>query len=111
MAEVQKITLVDLGQDFLEWYVREGIVIDCQPHQGQVWVGSRLEFPEGPLKVGGAIYLFPAGAPTGDKLKLLMLKYPIEALEVLSESAAKRVEVFGREWAAIKRIPASDLGL
>jgi len=44
MATVQKITLADQGQDFIEWFVREGIVIDCQPFQGQLWVGTRLPF-------------------------------------------------------------------
>lgn len=50
-AEINKVVFEDKGQDFTEWYVesRNGVhtVIDCQPFQGLVWVGSQLkEYPE-----------------------------------------------------------------
>lgn len=106
MATVQKITLVDQGQDFTEWYVRDGIVIDCQPHQGRVWVGTRLEFPEGPLKAGSIVHMRP---PITDKLTFL--KYPVEAVEVLANTEAAQVEGYGRKWAEMKGIAAADLGL
>lgn len=106
MATVQKITLADRGQDFTEWYVREGIVIDCQPHQGKVWVGTRLEYPEGPLKEGSVVHIRAPG--TG---KLTFLNYPVESVELLGDEEATKVEGFGRKWAEMKGMAATDLGL
>ena len=42
MASQQKIILEDHGQDFLEWIVKDGIVISCTPFQSQVWVGTQI---------------------------------------------------------------------
>jgi hypothetical protein len=106
MATVQKITLADRGQDFTEWYVRDGIVIDCQPHQGQVWVGTRLEFPEGPLKAGSIVHMRVSVTD-----KLTTLNYPVEVVEVLADSEAAQVEGYGRKWAEMKGIAAADFGL
>lgn len=103
MAEVQKITLSDHGQDFTEWYVRDGIVIDCQPCQGRVWVGAKLTSLPVP---GQAIYVVPTALG-----KEIILDYPAEAVEVLSADEAAEVEGHGRKWAEIKGMPASDLGL
>ncbi|MEE2025054.1 hypothetical protein [Alkalimonas mucilaginosa] len=36
----QTIQFVDKGQDFTEWVIRDGIVVDCQPFQFTVWVGG-----------------------------------------------------------------------
>ena len=62
MATVTKITFEDHGQDFSEWYVRDGIVIDCQPYQGRFWVGTRLEYPDGPLVEGGNVHYRSSGS-------------------------------------------------
>lgn len=106
MARVQKITLADRGQDFTEWYIREGIVIDCQPSQGKVWVGTRLEYPEGPLKEGSVVHM--RAPATG---KLTFLNYPVESVEQLGDEEAAKVEGYGRKWAEIKGIAPADLGL
>lgn len=39
----QTIEFVDNGQDFLEWIVRDDIVIDCQPFQFTVWTGGAVK--------------------------------------------------------------------
>ncbi|WP_027671281.1 hypothetical protein [Rheinheimera baltica] len=39
----QTIQFVDKGQDFLEWIVRDGIVIDCQPFQFTIWTGGSVQ--------------------------------------------------------------------
>lgn len=105
--EVQKITFEDRGQDFLEWYVRDGIVIDCQPHQGMIWVGTKLVYPQGlPLTPGRIINLISPS--TG---KVSDLKYPVESIETLSEFDAEQVEGYGRKWADMKGLIPSDLGL
>lgn len=106
MATVQKITLADRGQDFTEWFVRDGIVIDCQPHQGKVWVGTRLEYPAGPLKEGSVVHM---RAPVSGKLT--NLNYPVESVVLLSDEDAAKVEVLGRKWAEMKGMAATDLGL
>lgn len=106
MTAVQKITLVDRGQDFLEWYVREGIVIDCQPFQGQVWVGAQLQFPEGPLQVGGLVHVQRRNSD-----RLTILNYPILSIDVLSDADAADTEDVGRGWVDILGLSDSDLGL
>jgi hypothetical protein len=103
MAEVQKVTLSDHGQDFTEWYVRNGVVIDCQPCQGRVWVGAKLTSP---AVAGQAIYVVPTALG-----KEMILDYPAEAVETLGAEEAAEVETLGRKWAEIKGIPASDWGL
>ncbi|MDI5832528.1 hypothetical protein OCF84_21590 (plasmid) [Shewanella xiamenensis] len=39
---MQTITFEDKGQDFYEWIVRDGIVVDCQPFQSNIWVGMEV---------------------------------------------------------------------
>lgn len=103
MATVQKITLADHGQDFTEWYVRDGIVIDCQPCQGRVWVGAKLTSP---AVAGQAIYVVPTALG-----KEMILDYPAQEVETLGTQEAAEVENHGRRWAEMKGIPAADLGL
>jgi hypothetical protein len=105
MAQVQKITFEDHGQDFLQWYVREGVVIDCQPHQGAVWVGRRLQYPDGPLQAGHRVSIEFAEGGT------LVVDYPLEAVEILSIDEAVEVEGYARQWLKILNIPAARLGL
>lgn len=103
---VQRITFVDSGQDFMEWYVRNGIVIDCQPHQGRHWVGTRVMYPHGPLKAGDAVHY--RSSVTGQPL---VLNHLVEDSSDLTIDEAERVKVYGVKWAQIKGIPASYLGL
>ena len=32
----------DDGQDFLEWDIQDGKVVDCRPFQGWVWNGTQV---------------------------------------------------------------------
>ena len=33
----------DDGQDFLEWDINDkGEVVDCQPFQGDIWIGTKV---------------------------------------------------------------------
>ncbi len=101
---VIKITFEDRGQDFTEWYVRDGIVIDCQPNQGKVWVGTKVT--NSPALVPGSILsvIMKRGVET-------TLNYPAAVIEVLSAFDAEQVEGYGRGWADMMGIPHSDLGL
>ena len=38
----QTIYLEDHGQDFLEWDIEDGVVVDCRPFQGWFWVGTKV---------------------------------------------------------------------
>lgn len=40
---MQTIKFEDKGQDFLEWIVKDGVVVDCQPHQFRVWAGKKVK--------------------------------------------------------------------
>lgn len=102
---VLKITLEDRGQDFTEWYVRDGIVIDCQPSQGRVWVGTKVTNqatlgPHGVIEV----ILKISGMPT-------TLNYAAKTVQTMTPEAATEVEGYGRGWADMMGIPHSDLGL
>lgn len=39
---MQTIIFEDQGQDFLEWIIHNGVVVDCQPSQSFVWVGREV---------------------------------------------------------------------
>jgi hypothetical protein len=36
------ITFEDRGQDFLEWTIRDGRVVDCRPFQQDLWIGHEI---------------------------------------------------------------------
>lgn len=102
---VQRVTLEDHGQDFTEWFIRDGYVIDCQPFQGQVWVGVKV-LNQKSLKPGVQIEIKSraTGQPTP-------LNYPVQAIETLSAEEAAKVEDIGRKWAEIQGVYADSLGL
>ena len=39
---MKTIKFLDQGQDFLEWIVNNGVIIDCQPFQFKFWVGKKV---------------------------------------------------------------------
>lgn len=39
---MKKLTFKDQGQDFLEWFVQDGVVIDCRPFLKGVYAGTRI---------------------------------------------------------------------
>ncbi len=102
-SPVIRIDFADDGQDFTHWFVRDGVVIDCQPFQGRVWVGSLVLTP---VTLGESLRI--ATRETGRELTL---NYPVTAFEVLPESEALEVVGYGRKWAERLGIPAADLGL
>ncbi|WP_240998617.1 hypothetical protein [Pseudomonas viridiflava] len=93
---VYKISFADSGQDFTKWYVRDGIVIDCQPVQGRTWVGAQLLQPIGDLRVGGPLDI---KGRTSDVPSTL--KHKIAAVEQLDASEAAIAIDFGRQWAVM----------
>lgn len=103
MAHVQKITFVDNGQDFTEFFVREGIVIDCQPFQGAVWVGTQLVEP---ATIGQLLRIVPreSGLAT-------LLQHKVEAVETLEPQDAAEVEQYGHDWAKKLKIDPASLSL
>lgn len=104
-SAVLRVTLEDQGQDFTDWYVRDGVVIDCQPLQGRVWVGTKVtnaqELAPG-VKV--SIISLATGEPTN-------LHYPVAAIETLSPEEAIKVEGIGLGWAEMKGVTPESLGL
>lgn len=37
-----KVTFKDEGQDFLEWYIENGVVVACRPFQEWLWKGIQV---------------------------------------------------------------------
>lgn len=40
---METIVFEDKGQDFSEWIIHNGFVVDCQPSQSFVWVGKEVK--------------------------------------------------------------------
>lgn len=40
---MKTVKFEDKGQDFLEWIIKDGIIIDCQPFQFDFWVGKKVK--------------------------------------------------------------------
>lgn len=102
--KVTKITLEDNGQDFLEWYVKDGIVIDCQPFQGSAWVGCTV-INDKPRK-GSVLSIYQLLGETRYNLN-----HKVAKVETLSGKEAEEVLGYGVKWAAILGVPAATLGL
>lgn len=103
MSHVLKITFADSGQDFTEFFVREGVVIDCQPFQGKFWVGTKLVAVP---TVGQLIEIIPRA--TG---RATYLQHKVEAVETLSPDVAAQVEQYGRKWAQMLNLEPAALNL
>lgn len=100
---VYRIDFADEGQDFTSWFVRNGVVIDCQPYQGRVWVGTLILDP---VAIGARLRI-----ATRETARELLLNHPVTAFETLGESESLEVVGIGRKWANTLGIPASDLNL
>ena len=74
----------DHGQDFLRWELdAKGKVIGCEPHQGFVWKGKVVMFPDR-LSSGDTVYFRSQGESTSAD----SIRYPLERVERLKGGAA-----------------------
>jgi len=64
------VHLEDHGQDFLEWDIKDGVVIDCRPFQGWLWNGTKVLNTE--IRPGDILDIIP---PSGGQTTL---NYPVE---------------------------------
>ena len=39
---MQTVIFEDHGQDFLEWDIEDGVVVDCRPFQSWLWNGTKV---------------------------------------------------------------------
>lgn len=67
------VHIEDHGQDFLEWDIKDGVVVDCRPFQGWLWNGTKVHNEE--IKPGQYLIITPPG---GQPTQLL---YPVEKVE------------------------------
>lgn len=102
---VLRVTLEDRGQDFTDWYVREGVVIDCQPSQGRVWVGTKVTNVQ---ELAPGVLVNIVSLATGEDTSL---NYPVLAIETLSPEEATKVEGIGLGWAEMMCVAPAALGL
>lgn len=82
-SPVFKIEFEDHGQDFTHWYVQNRIVIDCTPFQWRIWCGNRIA----KMPLAGQLVRFLSR----HEGKYLDLKYPVVAVEQLSDEQAAEV--------------------
>lgn len=68
----QTVCLEDHGQDFLEWDVDNGVVVDCRPFQGWVWNGTQVH--NNPIRKGDILQITVQGRRT-------TLNYPVERVK------------------------------
>ncbi len=64
----------DHGQDFLEWDIQDGVVVDCRPYQGWLWKGTKVHNTS--IKAGDILDI------TTSELGRTTLKYPIAKVRV-----------------------------
>lgn len=103
MADVQRISFRDSGQDFTEFLVRDGVVIDCQPFQGAIWVGTKLLES---AKVGQ--FLKVTTRLTGGEM---YLQHNVESVETLAETEADEAVRVAHEWARRLQFEPGSIGL
>jgi len=63
----------DHGQDFLEWDIKDGVVVDCRPFQGWIWNGTKVHNTD--IQAGDILQI-----TTPDGMERT-LKYPVEEVE------------------------------
>ena len=81
------VFLEDHGQDFLEWDIEDGVVVDCRPFQGWVWVGAKVHNPS--IQPGDILEITPktgtgyAASFSSEKKPAgrRRLNYPVERVE------------------------------
>jgi len=67
------VYLEDHGQDFLEWDIEDGVVVDCRPFQGWLWNGTKVHSTD--IKPGDILEITPV---TGGRTTL---SHPVERVE------------------------------
>jgi len=66
------VYLEDHGQDFLEWDIEDGMVVDCRPFQGWFWKGTKVHNTN--IQPGDILEItLPAG-------RRRTLNYPVESV-------------------------------
>lgn len=87
---VYRIEFADHGQDFLDWYVKDGIVIDCQPFQARLWIGTKVTVRN--IELGQQLPIFTRRG------NAMTIKYPIVTIDRLLPEQAKEAEGAFRNW-------------
>jgi len=70
---MQTIHFEDHGQDFLEWDIEDGAVVDCRPFQGWLWNGTKVHSTD--IRPG---LLLGITTTSGKRTRL---RYPVERVE------------------------------
>lgn len=68
-----KVHFVDDGQDFLEWDINNGEVVDCSPFQGDAWISTKVHNTD--IQEGDILQIT---TPHGYEVTL---KHPVESVE------------------------------
>jgi len=63
------VYLEDHSQDFLEWDIEDGVVIECRPFQGWLWNGTKVHNTD--IQPGDILEITVKGSRT-------TLNYPVE---------------------------------
>ena len=72
------VTFEDHGQDFLEWDICNGVVVDCRPFQVSVWVNCRLVEPMWAQNIGHR----PLILTNTEGLGPMRINYPAAAVAI-----------------------------
>jgi hypothetical protein len=86
------VTFEDHGQDFLEWDIEDGVVVDCRPFQSWLWNGTKVHNTD--IHPGDILEI------TDQRGEERTLKYPVERVvkhgSRTKESRAPTGEGLGR---------------
>ena len=74
------VHLEDQGQDFLEWDLQDGVIVDSRPFQAWLWNGTRVHNTK--IQPGDVLEITPRNE------RRTTLKYPV--LQVIRRRSGRR---------------------
>jgi len=88
LAVISGVTVVleDHGQDFLEFDIRDGRIVETRPFQGDIWNGSRVL--NRTLATGGTLIL-----QDDDETCVWSLRHPVAAIRPLDRVRIGAIDV------------------
>ncbi len=76
---MQTVYLEDHGQDFLEWDIEDGVVVDCRSFQGWLWNGTKVHSTD--IQPGLLLDITTTSWNRTRPGNRTRLRYPVERVE------------------------------
>ena len=89
MVTKELITVIfeDHGQDFLDWDIEDGVVVDCRPFQLWFWKGTKVHS----TNIQRGLFL-DITTRSGERTRL---RYPVKKVKTVSVKVRSTEKCFG----------------